>query len=204
MRSRPAWGRTGGKWFGIEQYGVTPGHHHQRQGPRQRIPHRTHCGETRDRRRDEGRDHIDLRRQSDGSHRRQSCSRLHRGAEPSRQRRRGWRASARIVSSSCRTSIRSSAKCAAWGSCRGSSLCRIARLRFRPRRKRRQMMEATRENRILLGKGRTVRQRAPHLAAAQHRARPMSTSSPDCSTAASRRSAPRHRCHELDGPAAHG
>ena len=33
-----AWGRTGGKWFGIEQWGVRPGHHHQRQGPGQRQP----------------------------------------------------------------------------------------------------------------------------------------------------------------------
>ena len=30
------WGRTGGKWFGIEQWGVDARHHHQRQRPRQR------------------------------------------------------------------------------------------------------------------------------------------------------------------------
>ena len=24
MKCRPGWGRTGGKWFGIEQWGVTP------------------------------------------------------------------------------------------------------------------------------------------------------------------------------------
>ena len=32
------WGRTGGKWFGIEQWDVDAGHHHQRQGPGQRAP----------------------------------------------------------------------------------------------------------------------------------------------------------------------
>ena len=30
------WGRTGGKWFGIEHWGVHARHHDQRQGTRQR------------------------------------------------------------------------------------------------------------------------------------------------------------------------
>ena len=35
-KCRPAWGRTGSKWFGIEHWGVHAGYHHQRQGIGQR------------------------------------------------------------------------------------------------------------------------------------------------------------------------
>ena len=34
------WGRTGNRWWGIEQWDVTPGYRHQRQGPGERIPDR--------------------------------------------------------------------------------------------------------------------------------------------------------------------
>ena len=45
------WGRTGGKWFGIEQWGVTAGYHHRREEPRQRRADRADRGAARSRRR---------------------------------------------------------------------------------------------------------------------------------------------------------
>ena len=41
------WGRTGGKWFGIEQYGVTPDMITARQGTRQRNAHWANGGHAR-------------------------------------------------------------------------------------------------------------------------------------------------------------
>ena len=45
------WGRTGGKWFGIEQWGVTPDIITSCQGPGQRQPDRAHRGQAGSRRR---------------------------------------------------------------------------------------------------------------------------------------------------------
>ena len=77
------WGRTGGKWFGIEQWGVYAGHHHQRQGHGERRPDRAHCG--RSRRwpmRVKGVHDLDIRRQSGDGDRGQSGDRLHRREQP--------------------------------------------------------------------------------------------------------------------------
>ena len=64
------WGRTGGKWFGIEQWGVTPDIMTSAKGLGNGSPDRAHGGQAGGRRFGQGADHLHLRRQSRDRHRR--------------------------------------------------------------------------------------------------------------------------------------
>ena len=86
-----AWGRTGGKWFGIEHWGVQPDIITSAKGLGNGMPigvdHRAAGG----RRRHEGRYDLHFRRQSGSHYCRESGDRLHRRAESASQYRRGRR-----------------------------------------------------------------------------------------------------------------
>ena len=58
------WGRTGGKWFGIEQWGVTPDIITSAKGLGNGSPIGLTVAQARSRRRAQGRHHLHLRRQS--------------------------------------------------------------------------------------------------------------------------------------------
>ena len=64
------WGRTGGKWFGIEQWGVTPDIMTSAKGLGNGSADRTHGGEAGGGRFGQGADHLHFRRQSGDDHRR--------------------------------------------------------------------------------------------------------------------------------------
>ena len=85
------WGRTGGKWFGIEQYGVKPDIIVARQEPGQRPPDRRHGGARRGRRLVQGLDHRHLRRQPRDHGRGQGRGRRHRRRPADGQRHRRGR-----------------------------------------------------------------------------------------------------------------
>ena len=89
------WGRTGGKWFGIEQWGVTPDITDERQGHGQRHAHRADGGASGDCGRDERRHDLDVRRQSGDGDGGQSGDRFYRGTPAGDERGRGGRLYAR-------------------------------------------------------------------------------------------------------------
>ena len=78
------WGRTGGKWFGIEHWGVTPDIITSAKGLGNGSPIGLTVAKPEVADAVEGPHHLHLRRQSGGDHRRQSRDRLHRRAEPAR------------------------------------------------------------------------------------------------------------------------
>jgi 4-aminobutyrate aminotransferase-like enzyme len=88
------WGRTGGKWFGIEHWGVTPDVITGAKGLGNGFPIRGDDYEQGHRRIIAGSHHLDLWRKSCLDHRRQSGYRSDRRAEARRQCRRDGRVSA--------------------------------------------------------------------------------------------------------------
>ena len=73
-----AWGRTGGKWFGIEQYGVTPDIITSAKGLGNGLPIGVTVARPEDRRGLAGRDDFNVRRQPGDHDRRESRDRFYR------------------------------------------------------------------------------------------------------------------------------
>ena len=88
------WGRTGGKWFGIEQWGVQPDIITSAKGLGNGAPIGLTIARPEIADSVKGADHLDVRRQSDRSHRGQGGDRFHRGAQAVDQCRRSGRISA--------------------------------------------------------------------------------------------------------------
>jgi hypothetical protein len=78
--------------------GASAGYHHQRERPRQRRAGGADCGASGSRRRNEGRDHLDFRRQPGDGDRGEGRDRLHRRKQADDQRRGDRRVSARASS----------------------------------------------------------------------------------------------------------
>ena len=88
------WGRTGGKWFGIEQWGVTPDIITSAKGLGNGSPIGLTVARAGGGRRGEGPDDFDFRRESGDDHGGQSGDRLHRRAESDGELRGDWGLSA--------------------------------------------------------------------------------------------------------------
>ncbi len=130
-------GRTGGKMWGIEQYGVAAGHHDDGQGHRQRTAARRDDRDARDRGVVEIADDLDLRRQPGLVRGCQRHARRSSRKRTCRETPRAWARSCAPASRSCRDAIRGrSGRCAVWGSCRRSSSSRTRPRGTGPRRRR--------------------------------------------------------------------
>ena len=92
------WGRTGGKWFGIEQYGVQPDIMTSAKGLGNGTPVGLTVARPEVADALTGRHHLDLRRQSRDRHRGQGRDRFHRRSQTHDQRRRNRRLPARATS----------------------------------------------------------------------------------------------------------
>ena len=89
------WGRTGGKWFGIEQWGVVPDIMTSAKGLGNGSPIGLTVAKPEVADRTQGRHALHLRRQSGDRHRRQGRDRFHRRAEADGQLHRDRRLPAR-------------------------------------------------------------------------------------------------------------
>ena len=106
-------GRTGGKWFGIEHWDVRARRHDHGQGDRQRRPARCNHRRCRSRRPVLRRpQHLDVRRQPDVLCRLLRVDLGHRGRGAARKRRGRWSAHLRPSSRRARRSVRGHRRCA--------------------------------------------------------------------------------------------
>ena len=119
------WGRTGGKWFGIEQWGVQPDIITSAKGLANGTPIGVTIARPEIADSVKGATISTFGGNPDCDHRGQSRDRFHRGTELVDQRGGSRRAISARSCWSCRPSIPSSATCAAWDCCRLSSWWRI-------------------------------------------------------------------------------
>ncbi len=147
------WGRTGGKWFGIEQWGVQPDIITSAKGLANGTPIGLTIARPEIADSVKGATISTFGGNPDRHHRGQGRDRFHRGPQARRSTPPRWAHICATSCWSCRPSIPSSATCAAWDCCRPSSWWRIRESKTPAVAQTLAVMEAARENRILLGKG---------------------------------------------------